>query len=111
MKPGNASQWYYGDPKDLDLESVKTPKPWRVPTCPSDLITGESIGASPNIFNTRQMNGLITRGSRIGATNLSVRYKQDEPDGHIRVGNPWGSFTRPAPPKDDDDDADPGMQS
>ena len=69
------------------------------------------MGASPNIFNTRQMTSSITRGSRIGVVNLSPRYEQDKPDRHVRVSNPWRSFTRPAPPKDDDADVDPDMPS
>jgi hypothetical protein len=109
MKPGNACQWHYGDPKDLELESVEEPKPRRIPTCPSDIIAGESIGASPNIFNTRQMTSSIKHGSRIGAVNLSLRYEQNKPDGQVRVSNPWGSFTHPAPPRDDDDDVDLDM--
>ena len=34
MKQGNASQWYHGDPEDVDLESYEEPKPRRIPTCP-----------------------------------------------------------------------------
>jgi hypothetical protein len=56
MKPGDVLQWYPGDPEDGDLDAVATPPPCRVPTCPSDLIAGESIGASPKFFHTRRVN-------------------------------------------------------
>ena len=61
------------------------------------MFVSESIGASPNIFNTGQMNKSLAPGSNIGPTNLSVRHDLDEPENRIRINTPFGSYTRPAP--------------
>ena len=105
MKPGNASQWYPGDPPDLDLELYEEPKPPQISTCPGDLFMGESIGASPNIFNTGQRDSSHTCRSLIGAANLLARYEPEQPDKGVRVTTPFGSYTVPAPPRDDGDNA------
>jgi hypothetical protein len=109
MKPGNFLQWYPGDPEDGDLDTVATPPPRRVPACPSDLIAGESIGASPSIFNTRQINRSNQGSVRTDPVNPRWLSDQDESDNGTRVSNPWGSYTRPTPPSGDDDGVEPGM--
>ena len=73
MIPGNASQWCRGDPVDTRLDSHEDPKPPRIPTCPGDMFEGESIGSSPNIFNTGQMNGSLTPRFVAGPANLAAR--------------------------------------
>ena len=97
MKPGNASQWYRGDSEDVDLELYEEPKPRRIPTCPGDMFVSESIGASPNIFNAGQMNKLLTPGSNIGPTNLSVRCDLDEPENQVRIKHPLRFLHPPCP--------------
>ena len=102
VKPGNASQWHSRDPEDVDLESYDEPKPRPIPTCPGDMFVGESIGASPNIFNAGRMERSLAPGSNFGVTNPPVRCDVDEPEGRIRVNTPFGSYTRPAPATGDD---------
>ena len=97
MIPGNASQWYRGDPVDARLDSYEDPKPPRIPTCPGDMFEGESIGSSPNIFNTGQMDRSLTPRFVIGPANLAARLEPDEPDNQVRVKTPFGSYTLPGP--------------
>ena len=97
MIPGNASQWYRGDPVDARLDSYEDPKPPRIPTCPGDMFEGESIGSSPNIFNTGQMNRSLTPRFVVGPANLAARFEPDEPDNRVRVKTPFGSYTLPGP--------------
>ena len=69
------------------------------------MFVGESIGASPNTFNTGRRDRSLAPGSNFGTTNPPVRYDIDEPEGRIRVNTPFGSYTRPAPATGDDTNA------